>query len=107
MYNIVFSISTSGIPCKLDNIFNEYKVYQLERKNIYCHEKYVSRIQKLVGIEIKQIPMKIRLCWQRIYQVAKNGLSLKELNLRFLDDFDYYLDRESIKQITINKIIQT
>jgi predicted nucleic acid-binding Zn ribbon protein len=43
------------IPCKLDNIFNEYKDYTIKgRIYIVQLQKYVSRIQKLVGIEIKQ-----------------------------------------------------
>jgi hypothetical protein len=43
------------IPCKLDNIFNEYKDYTIKgRIYIVLLQKYVSRIQKLVGIEIKQ-----------------------------------------------------
>lgn len=41
------------------------------------------------------------------WNFKKSDFPLKELSLRFLDDFDYYLKTEmSIKQITINKIIQ-
>jgi hypothetical protein len=43
--------------------------------------------------------MKIRLCWQPFrsiqkWQFKKSDYPLKELSLRFLDDFDYYLKTE-------------
>ena len=115
MYNIVLVFQLQGIPCKLDNIFNEYKGIPIRKEEyiLSCYRKYVSRIQKLVGIEIKQNTyekfvyvgnhLEAFIKWQ----FKKSDYPLKELSLRFLDDFDYYLKTEkSIKQITINKIIQ-
>lgn len=115
IYNIVLVFQLQGIPCKLDNILDEYKGIPIRKEEyiLSCYRKYVSRIQKLVGIEIKQNTyekfvyvgnhLEAFIKWQ----FKKSDYPLKELSLRFLDDFDYYLKTEkSIKQITINKIIQ-
>jgi integrase len=115
IYNIVLVFQLQGIPCKLDNIFNEYKGIPIRKEEyiLSCYRKYVARIQKLVGLEIKQNTyekfvyvgnhLEAFIKWQ----FKKSDYPLKELSLRFLDDFDYYLKTEkSIKQITINKIIQ-
>jgi hypothetical protein len=51
-FTILFGISTS-VPCKLDNIFNEYIPIRKEEYILSCYRKYVSRIQKS-WIEIKQ-----------------------------------------------------
>lgn len=115
IYNIFLVFQLQGIPCKLDNIFNEYKGLPIRKEEyiLSCYRKYVSRIQKLVGIEIKQNTyekfvyvgnhLEAFIKWQ----FKKSDYPLKELSLRFLDDFDYYLKTEkSIKQITIDKIIQ-
>lgn len=115
IYNIVLVFQLQGIPCKLDNIFNEYKGIPIRKEEyiLSCYRKYVSRIQKLVGIEIKQNTYgKFVYVGNHVeafikWQFKKSDYPLKELSLRFLDDFDYYLKTEkSIKQITINKIIQ-
>lgn len=115
IYNIILVFQLQGTPCKLDNIFNEYKGIPIRKEEyiLSCYRKYVSRIQKLVGIEIKQNTyekfvyvgnhLEAFIKWQ----FKKSDYPLKELSLRFLDDLDYYLKTEkSIKQITINKIIQ-
>ncbi|EIA08675.1 site-specific integrase [Flavobacterium frigoris] len=115
IYNIALVFQLQGIPCKLDNIFNEYKGIPIRKEEyiLSCYRKYVSRIQKLVGIEIKQntyekfVYVGYHLEAFIKWQFKKSDYPLKELSLRFLDDFDYYLKTEkSIKQITINKIIQ-
>jgi integrase/recombinase XerD len=115
IYNIVLVFQLQGIPCKLDNILDEYKGIPIRKEEyiLSYYRKYVSRIQKLVGIEIKQNTyekfvyvgnhLEAFIKWK----FKKSDYPLKELSLRFLDDFDYYLKTEkSIKQITINKIIQ-
>jgi integrase/recombinase XerD len=115
IYNIALVFQLQGIPCKLDNIFNEYKGIPIKKEEyiLSSYRKYVSRIQKLVGIEIKQNTYeKFVYVGNHVeafikWQFKKSDYPLKELSLRFLDDFDYYLKTEkSIKQITINKIIQ-
>lgn len=107
IYNIVLVFKLQGIPCKLDNIYNEYKGIPI-RKGEYilsCYRKYVSRIQKLIGREIKQNTydkfvyvgnhLEAFIKWQ----FKKSDYPLKELSLRFLNDFDCYLKTEkSIKQ---------
>jgi integrase len=115
IYNIVLVFQLQEIPYKLDDIFNEYKGIPIRKEEyiLSCYRKYVARIQKLVGIEIKQNTYeKFVYVGNHIeafikWQFKKSDYPLKELSLRFLDDFDYYLKTEkSIKQITINKIIQ-
>jgi integrase/recombinase XerD len=115
IYNIALVFQLQGIELKLDNIFNEYKGIPIKKEEylLSCYRKYVARIQKLVGIEIKQNTyekfvyvgnhLEAFIKWK----FKKSDFPLKELSLRFLDDFDYYLKTEkNIKQITINKIIQ-
>ncbi|MDP3680072.1 MAG: site-specific integrase [Flavobacterium sp.] len=115
IYNIALVFQLQGIELKLDDIFNEYKGIPLKKEEymLSCYRKYASRIQKLVGIEIKQNTyekfvyvgnhLEAFIKWK----FKKSDFPLKELSLRFLDDFDYYLKTEkNIKQITINKIIQ-
>jgi integrase/recombinase XerD len=115
IYNIALVFQLQGIVLKLDNIFSEYKGIPIKKEEyiLSCYRKYVSRIQKLVGKEIKENT------YEKFVYVGnhleafikskfkKSDFPLKELSLRFLDDFDYYLKTEkNIKQITINKIIQ-
>ena len=115
IYNISLVFQLQGIPCKMDNILDEYKGIPIRKEEyiLSCYRKYVARIHKLVGIEIKQNTyekfvyvgnhLEAFIKWK----FKKSDFPLKELSLRFLDDFDYYLKTEkSIKQITINKIIQ-
>ena len=115
IYNIALVFQLQGIPLKIDDIYNEYKGIPLKKEEyiLSCYRKYVSRIQKLVGIEIKENTyekfvyvgnhLEAFIKWN----FKKSDFPLKELSLRFLDDFDYYLKTEKhIQQITINKIIQ-
>lgn len=115
IYNIALVFQLQGIKLKLDNIFSEYKGIPIKKEEhiLSCYRKYVSRIQKLVGIEIKQNTYeKFVYVGNHLeafvkWKFKKSDFNLKELSLRFLDDFDYYLKTEKgIKQITINKIIQ-
>nr|WP_315167590.1 site-specific integrase [uncultured Flavobacterium sp.] len=115
IYNIALVFQLQGIELKLDNIFSEYKGIPIKKEEyiLSSYRKYVARIQKLVGIEIKENTyekfvyvgnhLETFIKWKS----KKSDFPLKELSLRFLDDFDYYLKTEkNIKQITINKIIQ-
>jgi integrase/recombinase XerD len=115
IYNIALVFQLQGIAWKLDNIFNEYQGIPIKKEEfiLSCYRKYVSRIQKLVGIEIKEntyekfVSVGNHLEAFIKWNFKKSDFPLKELSLRFLDDFDYYLKTEkNIKQITINKIIQ-
>ncbi|MES2851952.1 MAG: site-specific integrase [Bacteroidota bacterium] len=115
IYNIALVFQLQGIELKFDNIFSEYKGLPIKKEEyiLSSYRKYVSRIQKLVGIEIKQNTYeKFVYVGNHLeafvkWKFKKSDFPLKELSLRFLDDFDYYLKTEkSIKQITINKIIQ-
>lgn len=112
IYNIALVFQLQGIELKLDNIFSEYKGIPIKKEEyiLSCYRKYVFRIQKLVGIEIKENTyekfvyvgnhLEAFIKWN----FKKSDFPLKELNLRFLDDFDYYLKTEkNIKQITLIK----
>jgi integrase/recombinase XerD len=115
IYNIALVYQLQGILCTLDNIYNEYKGIRIQREEniVSYYNKYLSRIQKLVGLEIKQNTydkfayvgndLEAFIKWK----FKKNDFPLKELSLQFLDDFDYYLKTEKKqKQVTINKAIQ-
>lgn len=77
------------------------------------YKQYLSKIEKLVGLEIKDNTynkfvyvgnhLEAFLKWK----YKKTDYPLKELSLQFLSDFDYYLKTEKKQeQITINKTIQ-
>lgn len=115
VYNIALIFQLQGIALKLDDLLNEYKGIPIKKDEyiLSCYRKYLSRIQKLVGVEIKENTydkfvyvgnhLEAFIKWK----FKKSDFPLKELSLRFLDDFDYYLKTEKkIKQISINKIIQ-
>ena len=115
IYNIALVFQLQGIELKIENIFNEYKGIPLKKEEyiLSCYRKYVSRIHKLIGIEIKQntyekfVYVGNHLETFIKWKFKKSDFPLKELNLRFLHDFDFYLKTEkNIKQVTINKIIQ-
>ena len=115
LYNIALVYQLQGIPWKLDNIYKKYRGLPIKKDEFIAsyYRKFLARIQKLVGIEIKQntydkfVYVANHLEAFIKYNYRKNDFPLKELSLQFLNDFDYYLKTEKkIKQITINKIIQ-
>jgi integrase/recombinase XerD len=102
-------------PFSLDDILNKYLGKDLKESEhiLSYYKKYLSKIKKLVGLEIKESTynkfvyvcshLEVFLKWK----YKKTDYALKELNQQFLDDFDYYLKTEkNQKQITINKTIQ-
>lgn len=115
LYNIILVFQLQGIECSLDNILNEYKGLTLKKEENFLsyYKKYLARIKKLVGIELKQNTydklvyvcnhLEIFIRWN----YKKQDYPLKDLTLQFLKDFEYYLKTEKKqKQITINKSIQ-
>lgn len=75
--------------------------------------KYLEKLKKLIGIEIKDNTYSkffyVSKHLERfiLWKFNKKDIPLRDLNLHFLDDFDFYLKTEKKQeQITINKTIQ-
>ena len=110
---LVFQLQSENYS--LDDIYNKYQGKEIKKKeNILSYYKqYLSKIKKLVGLELKNSTynkfvyvgnhLEAFLKWK----FRKTDFPLEELNLQFLDDFEYYLRTEKKQaQITINKTIQ-
>lgn len=113
--NIVLVFQLQGGDCTLDNIYNKYIGKEIKKKEyiLSYYKQYLFKIKKLTGIQIKDNTyhkfvyvgnhLESFLKWK----FKKTDYPLEELNLQFLDDFDYYLKTEKKQeQITINKTIQ-
>ena len=113
--NIVLVFQLQNGDCTLDNIYNKYIGKEIKKKEyiLSYYKQYLSKIKKLTGIQIKDNTyhkfvyvgnhLESFLKWK----FKKTDYPLEELNLQFLDDFDYYLKTEKKQeQITINKTIQ-
>jgi integrase/recombinase XerD len=113
--NIILVCQIQDIPFTLESILREYKGLENKKEEfiVSYYNKYLARIKKLVGTEIKQATY-AKFVYTASHLQAfvnwnfkKNDLPLEELNLQFLDDFDYYLKTEkNHKQVTVNKEIQ-
>lgn len=99
----------------IEDIFDKYLGKEVKKKEhvLSYYKQYLSKIKKLVGLELKDSTynkfvyvgnhLEAFLKWK----FKKTHFPLEELNLQFLDDFDYYLKIEKKQeQITINKTIQ-
>jgi len=115
IYNIALVFQLQGIKYSIEDLCNEYKGVEGKKKEYVSsyYNQYLSRIKKLIGLEIKQSTYdKFAYVGKDLeafikWKYKKSDLSLEELNLQFLDDFDYFLKTEkNQKQITINKEIQ-
>lgn len=113
--NIVLVFQLQNGDCTLDNIYDKYIGKEIKKKEyiLSYYKQYLSKIKKLTGIQIKDNTyhkfvyvgnhLESFLKWK----FKKTDYPLEELNLQFLDDFDYYLKTEKKQeQITINKTIQ-
>jgi hypothetical protein len=88
----------SGIPCKLDNILNEYKELIKEEYILSCYRKYVSTNTEKLGRN------KTKYLWKFVYvgnhlKHSSSGnlkirLSFKGIKLTVSGWFDYYLKTE-------------
>lgn len=99
----------------IEDIHGKYLGKELKKSEFILsyYRQYLSKIEKLVGLEIKNNTynkfvyvgnhLEAFLKWK----YKKTDYPLKELSLQFLSDFDYYLKTEKKQeQITINKTIQ-
>jgi len=113
--NLYTIFNLRGSNFTIDDLYNKYLGKEIKKKeNILSYYKqYLSKIKKLVGLEFKESTynkfvyvgnhLEAFLKWK----FRKTEFPLEELNLQFLDDFDYYLKTEKNQsQITINKTIQ-
>jgi integrase/recombinase XerD len=115
IYNIALVFQLQEIEYSLEDIYNEYNGVGIKKKEciLSYYNQYLSRIHKLIGLEIKQNTYdKFKYVGKDLetyikWKFKKNDFPLEELSLQFLEDFDYYLKTEKKqKQITINKAIQ-
>ena len=99
----------------VEDIYLKYKGEDIktEKTLIEVYTLHNERMKKLIGIEYSQSTYKkfeesknhvksfIR------HNTQKSNILLKKINMKFLNDFDYYLKVEkNLKQITINKHIE-
>ena len=102
-------------PFSIEDIHDKYFGKELKKSEFILsyYKQYLSKIEKLVGLEIKDNTynkfvyvgnnLEAFLKWK----YKKTDYPLTELSLQFLSDFDYYLKIEKKQeQITINKTIQ-
>ncbi|MFV8377524.1 phage integrase SAM-like domain-containing protein [Flavobacterium sp. LB3R33] len=102
-------------PFSIEDIHDKYFGKELKKSEFILsyYKQYLSKIEKLVGLEIKDNTynkfvyvgnhLEAFLKWK----YKKTDYPLEELSLQFLNDFDYYLKTEkNQEQITINKTIQ-
>ncbi len=98
-----------------EDVYSLYKGEKLSKEYsvIEYFEVYLNKLKTLIGIDIKQST------WNKFSYVKKdvktfikwkykaNDYPLKNLQLQFINDFEYYLKTvKKHKQITINKAIQ-
>lgn len=114
--NSIYTIlRLQGIPFSIEDIYNKYLGREIKKNEFILsyYKQYLSKIKKLIGIQIKENTynkfvyvgnhLESFLKWK----FKKTDYPLEELNLQFLQDFEYYLKTEKKQeQITINKTIQ-
>lgn len=99
----------------IDDIYLKFKGEETkdEKGVLDFYNDYLLKLKKLVGLEIKEST------WNKFYYLEnhikdfiqlkykRTDILLSQLDLKFLDDFDFYLKTEkNHKQVTINKVIQ-
>lgn len=113
--NTTLVFQLQGADCTLDNIYNKYIGVEIKKKEyvLSYYKQYLIKIKKLVGLELKDstynkfVYVRNHLEAFLKWKFRKTDFPLEELNLQFLDDFEYYLRTEKKQaQITINKTIQ-
>ena len=99
----------------VDDIYLKYKGEDIKSSKTLMEvfELHNSRMKKLIGIEYtpstysKFTEAKKHIESFLYYQYKKRNILLEKIELKFLQDFDFYLKtQKNFKQITINKSIQ-
>ena len=97
------------------DIYTLYKGENIKKEcnTVEYFEVFLKSLKRLVNIDIKQITFnKYFYVKQHVkafikWKYDRNDFPLKDLKLKFLNDFEYYLKVEKgQKQITINKTLQ-
>lgn len=114
--NKIFTIlSLQERNFSVDDILNIYSGKEIKKKEslLSYYKQFLSKLKKLIGSEIKEntfnkfVYVSNHLETFLKWKYKNTNFLLEELNLQFLDDFDYYLKTEKKQsQITINKTIQ-
>ena len=97
----------------VDDIYNQFvgKRTASERTLLDAFDYHINRMQKLVGIEVKQVSVqKYNQSLKHVktflkFKFNKRDYLLKDLKLNFLTEFDYYLRTE--KKFMSNSVYKT
>ncbi len=88
----------------VDDIYNQYKGKNTrsERTILDAFDYHINRMQKLVGIDVKQVSVdKYNQSLKHVktflwFKSKKRDYLLKDLKLQFLNDFEHYLKTEKL-----------
>lgn len=113
--NIYFKLQIENLTIKVDDIIDSYfqKPSKKEDSVISYLNKDLEKLKRLIGKDLK-LPTwnKFYYAYNDVasfikYSFKQKDIPLNELNLNFLEQFEYYLKTEkNNKQVTINKTIQ-
>lgn len=113
--NIYFKLQIENETIKVENIIDSYfqKPSKKEDSVISYLNKDLDKLKKLIGKDLKQSTWnKFNYAYNDVasfikFSFKKKDIPLNELNLNFLEEFEYYLKTEkNNKQVTLNKTIQ-
>ena len=109
------SLQLKSSDFTVEDIFREYfgKVQIKEDSIVNYFRRYLKKQSKLIGKDLKQVTWnKFNYVCNHLesfikYKYLQNDYPLKELNLQFLNEFEFFLKTiKNQKQVTINKSIQ-
>ncbi|GAB3713925.1 phage integrase SAM-like domain-containing protein [Flavobacterium koreense] len=113
--NIYFKLQIENETIKVENIIDSYfqKPSKKEDSVISYLNKDLEKLKKLIGKDLKQSTWnKFNYAYNDVasfikFSFKQKDIPLNELNLNFLEEFEYYLKTEkNNKQVTLNKTIQ-
>lgn len=113
--NIFFKLQIENVSFEVDNILDSYfqKPSKKEDSVISYLKKDLDKLKRLIGKDLKQSTWnKFNYVYNDVasfikFSLNKKDIPLNELNLNFLEQFEYYLKTEkNNKQVTLNKAIQ-
>jgi len=113
--NIYFKLQIENTSFKVDDVLDSYfqKPSKKEDSVISYLNKDLEKLKKLIGKDLKQSTWnKFNYAYNDVasfikYAFKQKDIPLNDLNLNFLEKFEYYLKTEkNNKQVTLNKTIQ-
>ena len=113
--NIYFKLQIENVSIKVDDIIDLYfqKPSKKEDSVVSYLKKDLDKLKILIGKDLKQSTWnKFNYAYNDVesfikFSLTKKDIPLTELNLNFLEQFEYYLKTEkNNKQVTLNKTIQ-